>query len=523
MLADYRVRQRDYLLQIVRALTSRLNLNEVLGLILRQTTDLLDSHAALIALVEEDGVYRVRQAYGIAEPLLEQIKALPPMKGDLKRAVRELERQLVELAFSFGLGRWQVIAMPLILGKDEFLGAIYAFRTRGVNFGANEYQLLRSFADQAAIAVNNARLYEQLMHEKRRLDAILEFSADGIAILDNAHYIQMFNRALSRMLGVPAEQALGKRFEEIAVLVNKRSGMTLAEAEAGGWPLVSDAPAVRVEGDLRRADGSTLSVEMAFTALFNVHGKLVNIIVGVHDLTRFRLAEEMKATFVAAVSHELKTPVALIKGYASTLLRTDAQWSEQTLRESLKVIEEEADRLGELIDNLLDASRAQAGRFRIAPVELDLAELIPRVVQKFQTHAPTHQFSVQLAPDLPLVYADEARITQVLNNLISNAVKYSPVGSCVYVSAHATPNEVVISVRDEGPGIPPEEQARIFERFYRGENAARRGAPGTGLGLYLTRIIVEAHGGRIWVESDGVHGSTFHVALPRTLAGEAQM
>ncbi|MCS7087942.1 MAG: ATP-binding protein [Thermoflexales bacterium] len=519
MLTDYRVRQRDYLLQIARALTSRLNLNEVLGLILRQTTDLLASHAALIALVDEDGVYRVRQAYGIAEPLLERIRALPPLKGDLRRAVHELERQLVELAFNFGLGRWQVIAMPLVLGKDEFLGAIYAFRRRGAGFGADEYQLLRSFADQAAIAVNNARLYEQLVQEKRRLDAILEFSADGIAILDSAHYIQMFNRALSRMLGIHAEQALGRRFEEIVVLVNKRSGMTLAEAEAGGWPLVSDAPAVRVEGDLRRADGSTLSVEMAFTALFNARGRLVNIIVAVHDLTRFRLAEEMKATFIAAVSHELKTPVALIKGYASTLLRTDAQWSEQTLRESLKVIEEEADRLSELIENLLDASRAQAGRFRIAPVELDLAELIPRVVQKFQTQSPSHQFAVSLASDLPLVYADEARITQVLSNLISNAVKYSPPGSKVQVSARATPTEVIISVSDEGLGIPREEQERIFERFYRGENATRRGTPGTGLGLYLTRIIVEAHGGRIWVESDGKSGSTFHVALPRMAAG----
>lgn len=517
MLPDYRVRQRDYLLEISRALTSRLNLSEVLRLILQQATDMLNGQAALIALVEPDARYTIRQSYGIPQPLLDQLRPILHQTEDVDEAVTALERNLVAIAERVGLGFWEVVSLPLKVEGDEFLGALYVFRMRGGGFSRDDRRILQSFADQAAIAVNNARLYEQLTHEKRRLDAILEFSADGVVIMDGAHRIQMFNRAMSNLIGVPAAEAIGKRFEEVLVLKNKRAGATLEEAEAKGWPMVGTSPALFVEGDLQRRGGGVISVEIAFAALLNREGRLVNIIADVHDLTRFRVAEEMKATFISAVSHELKTPVALIKGYASTLRRADAQWDEATVRESLKVIEEEADHLAELIENLLDASRAQAGNFKLTPVELDIDDLVVRVAKKFEAQTQSHKIIADIASDMPLVFADEARITQVLSNLISNALKYSPPGSEIRITGRATPNEVIITVADQGVGVPPEERDKIFERFYRSESAIRRGTPGTGLGLYLSKAIVEAHGGRIWVEgnSDGQPGSRFSFSLPR--------
>lgn len=517
MLPDYRVRQRDYLLEISRALTSRLNLNEVLRLILQQATDMLNGQAALIALVEPDARYTIRQSYGIPQPLLDQLKPILNRMEDVDEAVTALERNLVAFAESEGLGFWQVVSLPLKVEGDEFLGALYVFRIRGGGFSRDERRILQSFADQAAIAVNNARLYEQLTHEKRRLDAILEFSADGVVIMDGAHRIQTFNRAMSNLIGVPAAEAIGKKFEEVLVLKNKRAGTTLEEAEAKGWPLVGSSQTLFVEGDLQRRNGGLVSVEIAFAALLNREGRLVNIIADVHDLTRFRAAEEMKATFISAVSHELKTPVALIKGYASTLRRADAKWDEATIRESLKVIEEEADHLAELIENLLDASRAQAGNFKLAPVELDIDDLVVRVAKKFEAQTQSHKIIADIASDMPLVFADEARITQVLSNLISNAVKYSPPGSEIRITGRATPSEVIITVADQGVGVPPEERTKIFERFYRSESAIRRGTPGAGLGLYLSKAIVEAHGGRIWVEGngDGQPGARFSFSLPR--------
>lgn len=517
MLPDYRVRQRDYLLEISRALTSRLNLNEVLRLILQQAADMLNGQAALIALVEPDARYAIRQSYGIPQPLLDRLKPVLRDIADVDQAVTALERNLIAIAESVGLGFWQVVSLPLKVEGDEFLGALYVFRMRGGEFSRDDRRILQSFADQAAIAVNNARLYEQLTQEKRRLDAILEFSADGVVIMDGSHRIKVFNRAMSNLIGIPAAEAIGQKFEAVMVLKHKRAGTTLEEAEAGGWPLVGSSQHLFVEGDLLRRDGSTVGVEIKFAALLDREGRLVNIIADVHDLTRFRAAEEMKATFISAVSHELKTPVALIKGYASTLRRADAKWDEETVRDSLKVIEEEADHLAELIENLLDASRAQAGSFKLTPVELDIDDLVVRVAKKFEAQVKSHKIIADIAADMPLVYADEARITQVLSNLISNAVKYSPPGSEIHITGRTTPREVVITVADQGIGIPPEERARIFERFYRAESAIRRGTPGTGLGLYLTKAIVEAHGGRIWVEDNGDNrpGSKFSFSLPR--------
>ncbi len=517
MLPDYRVRQRDYLLEISRALTSRLNLNEVLRLILQQAAEMLNGHAALVALVEPDGRYTIRQSYGIPQPILDQLQPMLNQLEDVGEAVTALEHNLIAIARAVGLGLWQVVSLPLKIEGEEFLGALYVFRVRGGAFSRDDRRVLQSFADQAAIAVHNARLYEQLSYEKSRLNAILEFSADGVVIMDAAHRIQIFNRAISNLLGIPASEAIGRKFEEVLVLQHKRAGIALEEAEAQGWPLVSASSPLFVEGDLLRRNGSLVSVEISFAPLFNRERKLINIIADVHDLTRIRAAEEMKATFISAVSHELKTPVALIKGYASTLRRADAQWDEATVRESLRVIEEEADHLTELIENLLDASRAQTGSFKLAPVELDINDLVARVVKKFQAQTPTHRIIADVSPTMPLVFADEARITQVLSNLISNAVKYSPPGSEIRISGRATPKEVIITVADQGIGIAPEERDKLFERFYRSERAVRRGTPGTGLGLYLSKAIVEAHGGRIWVEDNeaGQPGARFSFSLPR--------
>lgn len=517
MLPDFRVRQRDYLLEISRALTSRLDLSEVLRLILQLSTEILNGQAALIALLDEDGRYRIRTSYGIAQPLLDQLKPLLNDIDDPRKAEEALRRNLIAIAQRVGLGFWQVVWLPLQIG-EEFLGALYVFRMRGSHFGSNDRRVLQSFADQAAIAVNNARLYQQVSQDKRRLNAILEFSANGVAIMDAAHHIGTFNRKLIELTGIAAAEAIGRPFEDVLVLRNRRAGRTLAEAEALGWPLVDGASdaSLFVEGDLRRPDGRLVPVEINFAPLFDGQGRLSSIIANVHDLTRLRMADEMKSTFVSAVSHELKTPVALIKGYASTLRRRDAAWDEQTVRESLQVIEEESDRLAELIDNLLDVSRAQAGNFRIDRVELDVDELVRRVVTRLQEQFKTHELAVDVPSDLPLVFADEARITQVLNNLVSNAVKYSPAGSHVHVTSTVEQDNVIISVADEGPGIAAEDKERLFQRFQRLESAVRKSIPGTGLGLYLCKSIVDAHGGRIWVESDGRHGSTFRFSLPIT-------
>lgn len=518
MLTDFRVRQRDYLLEISRALTEALDLATVLTRILQATAELVAGQAGLVVLREDEGHWNIRAHYGIPDPLLEYFTPLLadiPEHGDPRRfALPEVNRRLAATAQAASLGLLHGVALPMV-ARDEVVGLIYIFRGYATAFSANDRALLANFANQAAIAVHNARLYQQTAQEKRRLDAILDGSADGILIMNAAHSVQRFNRALSRMTGWNATEALGQPHDEVIRWVHRQPGPDLAQAEAGGWPLNENPAPLYVEGDLLRKDGGYLPAGITYAPLFDREGHLVNLIANVRDITNFREAEELKSTFISVVSHELRTPVSLIKGYAETLLREDARWDAAVVRDSLAVINEEADRLAEMIENLLDASRLQAGAMRMNMGEVALDKLGERLAQKFKTQTDKHTFEVNFAPNFPLVIGDEARLTQVLSNLLSNAIKYSPAGGRIGVRGMFGPGQVTVSVSDEGPGIAEPDLPHVFERFYRANSDLTKRVKGTGLGLYLAKAVVEAHHGQIKVESLSGKGTIFSFTLPR--------
>ena len=333
-------------------------------------------------------------------------------------------------------------------------------------------------------------------------------------ILDSAHRIVVFNHALTQLSRWAAIEALGRHHDEVIRWAHLETDLDLASAVAGGWPLPTARP-IYVEGDLRRRGGGTISIGITYAPLFDREGRLVNIITDVRDVTRFREADEIKSVFISVISHELKTPVALIKGYADTLRRKDACWDPEIMRESLTVIVEEADRLNQLIDNLLDASRLQAGALPLEMDEVALDALAERVARLLRTQTQVHEIVVRFPSDFPSVVGDLIRLEQVLNNLVSNAIKYSPNGGTIEISGRGLPDEVIVTVSDTGVGIPYEELPRVFERFFRGVRERHQGTPGAGLGLYLSKAIVEAHGGRIWAESEPGEGTTFSFAIPR--------
>lgn len=512
------LRQREYLLQISRAMTAQLDLPSLLRLILNSAVEMVGGEVGLIVLRQVDGRLAPQAVYGIPKarlaqlvPLLAELSDMAPLNSG-GWALPELSLPLLSTAV--GVPLRQVVNLPLRIG-DELLGAIYVFRSGGAAFGANERQVLQSFADQAAIAVRNARLYEEVVADKKQLDAIIENSADGVMILTPDRRIQVINRALAAMTGWPAEEAIGEPCWKVLSLERRDQGPDPCAPDG----LTVDLPEGRsltVEGELVRPGGSRLTLGVTYTPLYNEAGELINIIVNVMDITRFREAERMKSTFISVISHELKTPVALIKGYASTLNRADAAWDPETLRDGLSVIEEEADRLNLLIDNLLDASRIQAGVFKLDLGDVNLERLARKVVEGFSLQTDTHRFELDFPADLPAVVADETRLRQVLDNLVSNAIKYSPNGGTIRIGAwwDEGENAVTVYVADEGIGIPYSEQSRLFESFYRVDSGLRRQTKGTGLGLYLCKAIVEAHHGHIWVRSEPGKGSTFFFTLP---------
>ncbi|MGC9335889.1 MAG: ATP-binding protein [Anaerolineae bacterium] len=503
-------------------MTARLDLPSLLELTLRSAVEIVRGQVGLIVLRGRDGVMRVQASYGLPERL---VRFFHPLWAELPGVgaedlgglvsgwhIPDLQVRLGMVAAAAGVALSQVVALPLVI-EEELIGVVYVFRIRGGAFSSGDRALLGAFADQAAIAVRNAELYQQVSEEQQALSAIIENSAEGIMILDAQGRIEVFNRALSRIAGWEAGEALGRYASEVLVL-RDRQGQPIPLPQPPRQRTSAAESRAYVEGDVVRRVGPPATVGVTATPLYGEQGNLVREIYNVVDITRFRQAEELKSTFVSVVSHELKTPVALIKGYAETLRREDANWDRETMQESLDVIAEEADHLTHLIDSLLEASRIQAGGLKLQPTDVHLPRLAEKVVDGFRTQTEIHTFDLDFPEDFPPVWGDPERLQEVISNLVSNAVKYSPKGGMVWVGGRVDQTGVTVYVADQGIGIPPEEQNRIFDRFHRIESGLHRDTEGTGLGLYLVKAIVEAHGGRVWVESAPERGSIFMFRLP---------
>ena len=510
MLPDFRVRQRDYLLEISRALTQELDREKLLARILRISIEMLAGQAGLIALKDSDG-WRVATAHGIPPAFLSYLEPLLAEEKVRELDIRELNRMLKDLTYTASMGLLNGTGLPLA-AHGQVIGVIFIFRNYPDLFSPNDRVLLQSFADQAAIAVFNAQLYGQVSYEKQRLDALLDSAADGIIILNTDFTIERANDAFERMYGQTHDGLVNRPHNEIIRWAREPQGATLEDAIVAGWPLTPNAT-LYIEGDLKRELPSPLPVGVTYAPLLSSEGKLRNIIVSVRDITHFRTAEEIKSTFISIVSHELRTPVALIKGYASTLRRDDAKWDKHTISDSLAVIEDEADRLAKMIDDLLDASRLQAGGLSLNRADVALGVLATRVAERLGSQSSKHQIVVDFPEKFPVILGDETRLEQVLVNLVSNAIKYAPKGE-IRISGSVRPEQVIVCVSDEGQGIDARDLPHIFDRFYRSTTAVKH-TKGAGLGLYLARAIVEAHGGRIWPDPKPDSGARICFSLPR--------
>jgi len=517
LLPDFRVQQRDYFLEMARALTQELDVDTLLERSLTISMEVLAGHAGLIALRSESGEWRIHVSKGLPDAFLKFIEPylaeIPPAPEDPENLeLPGIEKMLKELTRTASLGLLTSVALPLI-ARGIVVGVVFIFRNYLTLFSAYDRKLLAGFATQAAIAVQNAQFYSAVSHEKQRMDALMDSAADGMLILNPDHSIYMCNPSLARLLNVEREDVAGKKHEEIINWTGQPIGLTLEQAEAGGWPLTRNAH-LYVEGDLDRSkELPPLPVGITYAPLIGQEGVLVNIIATVRDITRFRQAEEMKSTFISIISHELKAPVALIKGYVGTLRREDADWDREVVDDSLAVIEDEADHLTEMIENLLDASRLQAGGLDIKRSDIDLVMMINQIAERMQTQTSRHKIIVDFPNNFPIILADARRMQQIITNLVSNAIKYSPEGE-ICIRGQVQPENVVVCVSDQGPGIASEDIPHIFDRFYRAPDMAKH-TKGAGLGLYLTRAIVEAHEGRIWVDTQSGQGARICFALPR--------
>jgi PAS domain S-box-containing protein len=394
-------------------------------------------------------------------------------------AVDDLHHGLLEQ-----LGLFSYICVPL-KGRGAVLGAItLVSATPGRRFGADDLKLAVELARRAAMAIENARLYRD-SEERAQAARVLASIGDGVLLVDRDGRVRLWNTAAERITGLAEAEAVGHRLVDVVP----------------GW----NTGTVPLELDDRELwlDVSAVAIEDGTVYAFR-------------DLTHERALEAMRQDIVATVSHELRTPLAAIYGAALTLRRDDVELEEQLGMKLLEVIAEEAGKLSEIVNDLLLASQLDSGKLKANVEACDPREIATLEVDAAKAHLPENVELALTAPgELPQVAADAGQLRQVLSNLIDNAIKYSPAGGTVAVELEPREHFVRFAVRDSGLGIPREEQARIFEKFYRLDPDMTEGIGGTGLGLYICRELVRRVDGRIWVESDGRTGSTFVVEIPR--------
>ena len=402
------------------------------------------------------------------------------------------------------LGLRSYICVPLVARERTFGALTFVQAESGRSYDTTDLALAEELARRAAAAIDNAQLFEQA-ESRARAAQVLATVADGVFQVDAEGVIRLWNPAAEAITGLAADDAVGR---------------PAAEAIPGWGELAERIAVAREPGESAATEAFPLELGGRELWLsFSGVGTEEGTVYAFRDLTEQRTLETMRSDFVATVSHELRTPLAAIHGSALTILRPDLELDAELHARLLRVIAEESSRLAEIVDDLLVASHLDSGKLGARIERCDPRELVERVLEAARTHVPEGvELQLASADEVPEVAADREHLRQVLANLVDNAIKYSPGGGPVTVEIAPRDSWVRFSVRDRGLGIPRSEQSRVFEKFYRLDPNMTRGIGGTGLGLYISRQLVETMEGKIWVESGNGQGSTFVVEIPAARA-----
>ena len=352
-------------------------------------------------------------------------------------------------------------------------------------------------------------------HQYRALADVCSCMSSGFILLNERDQVTYSNQSALRLLHIGKHDLIaGQEFDVRQHLLSLSADPQQAHIEIARLWETSEQD---TSTDLVLADAAVRWLRVRAFPVHDKQDRLLGRGMLFEDITLERVAGESRGEMLATAAHELKTPIAVIKGCATTLLGSSARWDPAMQREMLQMIDAQSDRLHEILNTLLDVWRFDAGTqtLRLSPVQLP--ELFQQETTRWLQDAPTHRFILDLPPDVPVVTCDAMRVSQVMHRLIDNAVRYSRAGSLVKIGLQANEVEVRVNVTDEGCGIASEHLDRIFDRFYRIRERQSQSDDGSGLGLAASRSVIEAHGGKIWADSEGPgRGSTFYFTLPLT-------
>jgi two-component system phosphate regulon sensor histidine kinase PhoR len=430
------------------------------------------------------------------------LQRLAEARSGFRRGLWLVSLAILILAGSVSLLFFRILAARIARFR-EFASRVAAgdFRPLAQDRHRDELTALAGTMNQTAAQLEET--VHKLMEERNQSAAVLAGMAEGVIVVNAAGRVMFCNPAFCRAMNINNQYWQGRPVAEVVPMADLLT--CLERARSANGPVTSEV----TTGSVR-----TRSFAVAVTPILSGSEPAGAVLV-LHDITEIRRLERARRDFVANVSHEFKTPLTIIQGFAETL-RDGALHDPENGRKFIEIIREHAVRLGALTDDLLKLARIEAGKLECRRQTVPIASIVEACLTTARLNARAKYLIVEAeyAADLPPITADPLLLRQVLQNLLDNAVRYSPPGGRITVTAAASKTEVTLSVTDHGPGIPKAEQERIFERFFRADAARDRESGGTGLGLSIAKHLVEMHGGRIQVESEVGLGSTFQVILP---------
>ena len=400
----------------------------------------------------------------------------------------------------------------LVLSDAETIGVL-AMRARdGAALDETGRRVLQLSRHELAVAFRGAQLRDALDRERRELTAIVQGATDAIVQVDRERRVLRVNRAAERLLGRSASKLVGRSCSDVLGCVD------VGSHASGACPFATvistGEPIGYLESTVRGADDRVAYVAGGYSMTPGELPESGRATAILRDISAVKALDDLRAGFVAMVSHELRTPLALMKGYTDSILHLELD--ARTQRDFVERLDQITSRLTKLVNDILDVTHLEADPLVLERAPLRIGALVDRLRADLAVARRSDRLYVDVAPGLPPVDADGARVLQVLQNLVENALKYAPEGTPVRIGARSDDRMVIVSVEDEGVGIPDADRTLIFEPFHRGRNARESTVPGTGLGLHISRRLVEAHGGRLWIEErpDGRAGTRASFSLP---------
>ena len=478
----------------------------VLEEVAAEAVELLDADAAVLRVLDGEELV-VRSAAGAAPEGLAATRSSSGqgVLGDVIQSRRAVAVEDVRETPRRGRGDPVLedapacIAVPMAAPGGGLHGVLSVYGAEPRAWRGDEVQALVALAAMASSSLANAELYRSVAEEKERSEAILGNIADGIVAVDREDRIVLWNSMAERITGVPASEALGRRVAE-----------TLQRELASGEEEPKGERAVAIV-----RGGKEVWLSLTEAVMRDGEGAVGGRIFAFRDVSGERAVEQMKSDFVATVSHELRTPLTSIYGFAETLMRGDVAFDDNERATFLGYIASESERLIRIVDDLLNVARLEAGMLGLTLSATDVSAVVRSAVESVREQADGRVALQAELPEGPLhAEADPTRLAEVVRHLLENALRASPEGGTVRVGARRRSDAVELRVTDEGEGFAPVDRQRIFTKFFRTHGAEPGDEQGTGLGLFLSRGLVAAMGGRMWVESDQGAGASFVFELP---------